>query len=223
MEKNVLVVSDDQEFVDFIALIMEGEYQFNLQEIDEYEVAKKMISKNSQRYLAIINTVHTENVLENILYKENLANQKIPFIQILDVEYIDPSEFQEFFNQNQYNFVLPKQNIHKDIMIVCEKIQKRFDIDADDKNVYKTKDGTELFPIKINRYLRAEKAVSDIFIRIGAGKFIKLIRAGEIIDREKIIDYSKKVKNSYIKLKKIMKWLFNQPLIKFYLNLKVKT
>lgn len=116
---------------------------------------------------------------------------KLPFIQVMDAEYIDPSEFQEYFSENQYNFVLPKQNVHKEILNVCEKIEKRFDL-GDSKKAFQTKNGIDLFPIKIRRYLRQAKASTDIYIRIGSGKYIKLIRAGEEIDREKIIEYAQK-------------------------------
>lgn len=191
MEKNVLIVGDDDDFVDFLALVLEGEFQFNMVEIKDYESAQAKLKTSSKDYLSIINLVHTENVLENNLYKTNLDNQKLPFIQILDSDYIEPSDFQEYFSHNQYNFVLPKQNIHKEIMNVCEKIEKRFDL-QDSKSAFETKDGTELFPIKINRYLRQATATTDIYIRIGVGKFIKLIKAGEEIDREKIIEYHKK-------------------------------
>lgn len=191
MEKNVLIVGDDHDFIDYLALILEGEFQFNMIEVQDYDEARVRIKTSSQNLVAIINLVHTENVIENILYKANQKNLKVPFIQILDTEYIDPSDFQEYFSQNQYNFVLPKQNTHKEILNVCEKIEKRFSL-HDSKSAYQTKDGVDLFPLKINRYLRQAVASTDIYIRIGAGKFIKLIRAGEAIDREKIIEYHRK-------------------------------
>jgi hypothetical protein len=191
IEKNVLIVGEDHDFVDFLALILEGEFQFNMIEIEDYDKACEEILMNSQNLVAVINLVHTVNVQENILYKANKKQMKLPFIQVMDVEYIDPSEFQDFFSDSQYNFVLPKQNVHKEILSVCEQVEKRFDL-GDSKKAFQTKDGVDLFPIKIKRYLRQSKATTDIFIRIGAGKFIKLIRAGEDIDREKIVEYAKK-------------------------------
>ena len=73
----------------------------------------------------------------------------------------------------------------------AKKIEKRFDL-GETKKSYQTNKGVDLFPIKIRRYLRQSKATTDIYIRIGAGKYIKLIRAGEEIDREKILEYSEK-------------------------------
>ena len=37
LEKNVLIVGDDHDFIDFLALILEGEFQFNIIEVDEYD------------------------------------------------------------------------------------------------------------------------------------------------------------------------------------------
>ncbi|MGB0453129.1 MAG: HD domain-containing phosphohydrolase [Bacteriovoracaceae bacterium] len=194
LEKNVLVIGEDKDFIDFLALLLEGEYQYNVIETSDPIEAKRFIENHTKPLVCIINTTPTSCIEEGSIYLSNRTMASVPYVHVVDAADIDELEldkYKNFFSHSEYNFLLPSQTAHKHIVKICDKVEKRFDL-ADDKEEFKTKDGQELFRIKIRRYLAKSKAASDIYIKIGAGKFLKLIKAGEAIDRVKIMEYYSK-------------------------------
>lgn len=191
MNFQALIIGEAPDISEFLSLILEGQYQVEMTEVKDHETAVDYIKDRDQEFIAIINTIHTKDVTKTTPYLENLLSRKCPFIQILDVSQIIPEEHKEFFKDSQYHYMIPKELIHKDIMRVCAEIEKRYGLSGKIERS-KTKDGIELFPIQIERYLKRDSADSDIFIRIGKGKFIKLIKNGEEIDKDKIKDYLSK-------------------------------
>lgn len=188
MNFRALIIGETLDISEFLSLILEGQYQIEMIEVTTHEEAVRIIRDNDHQLVAIINTIHTKDVTKTTPYLENLLSRKCPFVQILDVAQIVPEEHKEFFKDSQYHYMIARQIIHKDIMKVCGEIEKRYGLNGKIERS-QTKDGIDLFPIQIERYLKRDRADSDIYIRIGKGKFIKIIKDGEEIDKEKIRDY----------------------------------
>ena len=191
MEKVLLLTGEDIECLELISLIAEGEFDFQTYSTDLPDKALAAIDKLGDNLVGIINTYKTTDILNGRIFTKNQSSRKAPYIDILAVKSIDPDKYQEFYADNAYNFLVPKEKIHKEIYQILSKIEKRYDLDTDHAKPV-TKDGKRLYRIKIDRYLTQLVTVDDIYIKIGAGKYIKLFHAGDDIDKDKIMEYKAK-------------------------------
>lgn len=191
MDKVLLIVGEESNLVDLISLVSEGEFDFQTIVVDTNQAAREQIITLGHKLFGIFNLVETTDIVNNSVYQENIATRKASYVHLLDSESIDPDKYKDYFAASKYHFLVTKQKFHLELHDLIKKIEQRFDIESElDHPV--SKDGKKLYKVNINRYLAEKRAQNDIYIKIGAGKYIKIFHAETEIDHSQIIEYKGK-------------------------------
>jgi hypothetical protein len=180
--KKIALYGDDLEANDLIEVLTEGHFNLEVQTFKKVEVLEKVLKAAPDSFIAIFTTNQTQAITQTKLYLINNLSLNLPFVYILAAQKYERADFDSFFSDNSFNFVLPKEQISKELINTLNQILKKYKEGGYHGDNYE-KDGRKLFAIRALRVLDSSTAKSDLFVKIGDQKFIKVIQKDQPVDK----------------------------------------
>jgi putative nucleotidyltransferase with HDIG domain len=179
--KKILYVESDCWLRQQIVMELEAEIDISIIETDSGKEAVKILKENNDISL-VISAFHLKEQNGDCLYTSlRVLSPKTPFILHTTVFDESLSSFNSFYADNPSNTVIIKPEKLSVVKIACDLLELK---SAHDAPAYRK--------IAAHRFLKFNNIGSDIFLRLGDNKYIKIINKDEMYHGDVIKKYQNK-------------------------------
>lgn len=191
----ILLVTKDQDLFEYISVRTEAHLPFDVDSVESSAAAKAKLGLEKEIKVVITDMNISEGEGRE-LYEFFKQYERMGFIYVFAGESIeDATDFEAFFKDSKYNFVVLKSTVEQDFYPVAEELSIRLSTTSKDDFGPEEFDGKELCRVKTSYFLKFNKVDSDVFVKLPSGKFIRVIKGGNEISNELIENIQKKGEN----------------------------
>ncbi|OUR95290.1 hypothetical protein A9Q84_15735 [Halobacteriovorax marinus] len=182
----IIVCSSSTEFVEYVSLLIEGKFPVSLEiktTSDEFISNPKMASD----IFMIITDFKLDESDGELIRNVNHKRYQIPLLYVIDSDdHHDKTFFDKFFFENKYNRALTKISLTKKLVPLIQDLVHQQELDGIFKESLEEHDGKKLYRIRASLFLERETVSGDVFVKLQNGKFIKVIKANDEVNRETV-------------------------------------
>ncbi|OUR96497.1 hypothetical protein A9Q84_09110 [Halobacteriovorax marinus] len=190
MEQKILIIDDEKEILDIIEIIIESEFSFEILRADSGRTGIEILKENSVSL--IISDYSMDSGTGGEIFLFNKDHENVPFIMVSGGFLEDYKELEDFRKTNPLNTYIQKP-MDEDFFI--ESIRKSMNDEADLLST------SEFRRLKIDHVLTFLKTNKDIYIKLSGEKYLKIVHAGELFEKNQLIKYQEKGED-YVYFKK---------------------
>ncbi|OUR99972.1 hypothetical protein A9Q84_02770 [Halobacteriovorax marinus] len=185
--KKVLIVDDEPDILDILEILFESEFDNEIIRATSGNEAIKLL-ESDEAIEVIVSDFNMPNGTGGDLLKYNVENKNLPFVMCTSEFYEDFDEsILEWLNCNLLNSYVQKP-VDEELLIESVKQGLGEEIDKPSTNI----DSFDYKRVKIDFLIKFLNENTNIFLKVGSGKFIKIIHEGDLTEKSQLEKYIQK-------------------------------
>ncbi len=184
--KRIIVCSSSTEFSEYVSLLVEGKFPVSI-EIKSSDDDFFGNPATIDEVFMIITDFNLTSPDGELIRSINKDCYQIPILYVIENgEQHDKEFFQDFFCEHKYHRALTKTYLAKKLIPLIEELVHQQELDGLFKESLEEHKGQKLYRIRAELFLDKERVSGDVFVKLQNGKFIKLIKANDEVNRETV-------------------------------------
>lgn len=185
--KKVLIVDDEPDILDIIEILFESEFDNEIVRANSGNQAMELLESDPDIEV-IVSDFNMPNGTGGDLLKYNVENRNLPFVMCTSEFYDDFDEnIIDWLNCNLLNSYVQKP-LDDELLIASVKQGLGEEINKPSTSI----DSFDYKRVKINFLIKFLKVNTNIFLRVGSGKFVKIIHEGDLEEKAQLEKYLEK-------------------------------
>lgn len=184
--KKIIVCSKNTEFIEYVSLLIEGKFPVLIEikeSSDDFVGNPSLVSD----IFMIITDFKLDEPHGDLIRSINKDCYNIPLLYVIENgEQHNKDFFKDFFFENKYNRALTKALLPKKLILLMEELIHQQELNDLFKESLEEHEGKKLYRIRAELFLERERVSGDVFVKLQNGKFIKLIKANDEVNRETV-------------------------------------
>jgi len=182
----IIVCSNNNDFIDYVSLLIEGKLPVTI-EIKRSNDDFFGNPAHIDQIFMIITDFNFDEHDGSTIRSINKDCYQIPLLYVIENgEQHDKDYFHEFFSENKYNRAVTKPQLSKKLMMILKELIHQKELDKLFKESHEEHKGKKLYKIRAELFLNKKTVSGDVFVKLQNGKFIKVIKANDEVNRETV-------------------------------------
>jgi len=187
--ESILVGYENEDIREIIVMMLESEFDHDIIEVDSGKVAITEIVKNEAIKVLVFDLSLKETPGDEV-YLANKDLKNLPFVFITRGDLSEIESLSKFHEDNLNNAKLNMPFDHEEFTEIISKALLSLATESNLEHIaIPISKGSKYYRIKLTRFLKFTKSMSDTFIKLSGEKYIKILDIDEVVDQGKFQRY----------------------------------